>query len=106
MSFVHCHKCGWSQDDFWSKSYNPLKFAYENNEKYILDDLDKTTEFDPNTFSGIKSHIEITYREWMARDLERRANTIREMIYPTKEIFDQKNPGKKCPMCKESLCID
>ncbi len=27
MAFLHCHnkKCGWSQDDFWSWGYNPLR---------------------------------------------------------------------------------
>ncbi len=28
MAFVHCHECGWQQDDFWSKpgdGYNPLR---------------------------------------------------------------------------------
>ena len=23
--FIYCKKCDWSQDDFWSKEYNPLK---------------------------------------------------------------------------------
>lgn len=22
--YVHCHSCPWSQDDFWSKRYNPV----------------------------------------------------------------------------------
>lgn len=25
MAYAHCHNCGWEQDDFWSKDYNPLK---------------------------------------------------------------------------------
>ena len=24
MARLHCHKCGWFQDDFWDKDYNPL----------------------------------------------------------------------------------
>lgn len=24
MAYLHCHSCDWSQDDFWSWSYNPL----------------------------------------------------------------------------------
>lgn len=24
MAYLHCHSCCWSQDDFWSKRYNPL----------------------------------------------------------------------------------
>ena len=25
MAYVHCHACKWGQDDFWSRSYNPLR---------------------------------------------------------------------------------
>ena len=28
MAFLHCHNCGWSQDDFWSRditSYHPFR---------------------------------------------------------------------------------
>jgi hypothetical protein len=25
MSYIHCHSCGWNQDDFWSWRYNPLQ---------------------------------------------------------------------------------
>lgn len=28
MAFLHCHKCGWSQDDFWSWSYNPARYFF------------------------------------------------------------------------------
>lgn len=24
MAYLHCHSCYWSQDDFYSRSYNPL----------------------------------------------------------------------------------
>jgi hypothetical protein len=24
MAYLHCHACGWSQDDFWNWRYNPL----------------------------------------------------------------------------------
>lgn len=24
MSYLHCHSCDWSQDDFYSKGYNPI----------------------------------------------------------------------------------
>jgi len=24
MAYLHCHKCGWAQEDFWNKDYNPL----------------------------------------------------------------------------------
>ena len=26
MAYVHCHNCPWSQDDFWNKKYNPVRY--------------------------------------------------------------------------------
>jgi hypothetical protein len=26
MAFLHCHSCGWEQDDFYSVDYNPAKY--------------------------------------------------------------------------------
>ena len=32
MSYLHCHEegCGWAQDDFWSKRYNPITKIWSN----------------------------------------------------------------------------
>lgn len=32
MAYLHCHTkdCNWSQDDFWSKSYNPLTKIWDD----------------------------------------------------------------------------
>lgn len=36
MAYVHCHSCPWSQDDFWNKSYNPVRFFFKNELPYAL----------------------------------------------------------------------
>jgi len=30
MAYLHCHSCEWSQDDFWTKRYNPLSLLIED----------------------------------------------------------------------------
>ena len=30
MAYLHCHNCGWSQDDFWEHNgYNPFNILEE-----------------------------------------------------------------------------
>ena len=90
MSYLHCHKCGWSQDDFWDENYNPIRFLlnWENellNEKFYQDF--------PNE--------ERTYQEIIAQELERHANTIRNMKWRTHEEFkrDYDIGIARCPSC-------
>jgi hypothetical protein len=47
MAYLHCHKCGWSQDDFWSETYSPLSRLIEDgllssllSEKWLVVDAD------------------------------------------------------------------
>lgn len=56
MSYLHCHTkgCNWSQDDFWSKTYNPftkiwrdikwlIKPHFIQFEKRLVDELSEYT---------------------------------------------------------------
>jgi hypothetical protein len=37
MAYLHCHKCGWSQDDFWfPEGYNPFRKDLVDNMKRCL----------------------------------------------------------------------
>src|ERR1700739_690240 len=36
MAYVHCHSCPWSQDDFWDRGYNPLRFFFKNEFTYYF----------------------------------------------------------------------
>ncbi|MFW5895531.1 MAG: hypothetical protein ACOCT9_02185 [archaeon] len=101
MAFLHCHNCGWSQDDFWDEDYNPLSNLTGKNEKDLLNkDLDKVV-YQNN--QGKK----ITLRKHITNQLSKSINKINKMKYRTREEFEKKNPEKKCPRChKKSLDID
>lgn len=112
MAFVHCHECGWSQDDFWSEHYNPITFLEENYTKELLTaDLDEVMEMDPLWIEETEIHIEDgargpTRREMIAWELEKHAQTIRNMEYRTFAELKEKNPQRLCPSCGGVLDID
>ena len=33
--FIYCDCCGWQQDDFWSKEYNPIKVGDKDKEYFV-----------------------------------------------------------------------
>lgn len=95
--FVYCRKCGWSQDDFYSRDgYNPTKFLIGLNED-LFGDLDKIVHFE-ELVDGKPLYPDITVREWIARYYEEYAKRIREMKWVTADDF-YNDPNKVCPKC-------
>ena len=94
MSYLHCHKCGWSQDDFWTKGYNPIRFLLNWEEELLNEKFNEQ-------FPGEKDTRGLTYQDVIAKELERHANTIRKMKWRTQDEFfkDHKAGIAKCPMC-------
>lgn len=111
MSYLHCHSCQWSQDDFWDeKWYNPISFLEKNYKEELLNwDLSRIItmdKFDDKRRRHIGSET-ITEDEFIARQFENWASKIRRMYYRTEEEFKKENPEWKCPICwKKDLDID
>lgn len=86
--FLHCHDCGWEQDDYWSKDYNPLK-SLRDWEHDLLDFscLDAPWLGEPGAPPST--------REAIAQACERAARNIRGMVFLRPE--DAKE--KCCPRC-------
>lgn len=107
--FVHCHKCGWEQDDFYDKSYNPSKFLSREYDETLfgsqtskLNEIIHCCEF----INGIPIRPDMTMQENIARWYEYFGRRIREMKWTT---YDQyyKDPNKVCPKCgSNELCTD
>ena len=103
MAYLHCHRCFWSQDDFWDENYNPITFLERNYTKDLLHkDLEDLLETQQFTIRGKAFITTLTRREFIARELERHADTIRNMYWRTTE----EAKGKKCPVCSGELDID
>lgn len=102
--FLHCHDCGWSQDDFYSKNgYNPTSFLSSWNEALCSNKIDEQFTKDAEF---LREHGPISLREVIAQEYEKYAKRIRSMKWITREQW-QADPDKwKCPQCGKQMDID
>jgi predicted nucleic-acid-binding Zn-ribbon protein len=101
--FVYCKNCDWTQDDFWSKDYNPIRSLLTWEEALFGDKID--TQFSKDSEFVARRGI-ITVRDIIAKDCERVAKTILKMKFRTREEYESLNPEHKCPKCGEHLVED
>lgn len=106
MAFVHCHSCSWQQDDFWSRSYNPIRWLVKN----ILMDW---SLYRPHVIKGDKpfwprhSWYYILWEIWRHIRPSRYWNQ-KWWTYGAWKRAVKRNGGKwpSCPKCGSGLCID
>jgi hypothetical protein len=99
-AYVHCHTCEWSQDDFWSKDYNPVRFLLNWEDDLLSERLDQPFTDDAGF---IKENGNLTLREVIARECEQAAEKIRSMNFLSEDEWHANN---KCPKCGAALDID
>jgi len=92
---LQCHNCGWTQDDFWSEEYNPIRglLNYEN----ILVDVNRLDELMPPT----EGQPKVTRRQLVLHAMRLATQRVEEMTYPVR-------PGKEgatCPKCQGRLIL-
>lgn len=101
MSYLHCHNCNFSQDDYWSEGgYNPITYLQSWEKSLFSDKIDEPFT---NDYQFIQENGNITLREEIARVLENLAKTIRKMEYRTRDELKLKNPELVCPNCKQKM---
>ena len=91
MLHIYCDTCGWNQDDFWDKDYNPLKLLY-NWEETLLD-FDK---LDTKSVGGR------TYREIIVDSCLEAARVIKDMTFLRPEDIIE---NIKCPECGNNRIV-
>jgi len=97
MSFLHCHSCDWSQDDFYSvDGYNPAEYLKSWMEDLCKDDIDKQFS---NCSEFLAENGPISKREVIAREFENFAQRIREMKWVTWEQWKKDRDFAVCPKC-------
>jgi hypothetical protein len=97
---VHCHVCEWSQDDFWSKDYNPVRFLLNWEKDLLGEKLDQPFTDDAGF---IEENGNLTLREVIARECEQAAEKIRSMNFMSEDEWHANN---KCPNCGSRLDVD
>ena len=122
MAYLHCHNCGWSQDDFWDwkikwrelfhwKSrpfgYNPLSLILEDiaeyyNFRFIEMDIGWMKE---NKYKGNKIHSwKLLWKHGILIHLRRLFNQ-KWWTYKQFKKDSDKNIAK-CPKCKSKSNFD
>jgi len=112
MAFLHCHNCGWEQDDFWAKDgYNPLNSLKDD---IYLDWLfqpkvHSDIEFIHNTGLPYEEDDEGPYvdgRKMVAYVLRNHADLIENMVVRTDEEFQSIRDTFVCPKCGRGDQLD
>lgn len=93
MSYLHCHNCGWQQDDYWSKGYNPIRFLQNFEEDILQPDIDAVVHWDKTNST--------TYRQVVLAALEKATEKVKNMVYATREQYRAKNVKRLCPVCEQ-----
>jgi hypothetical protein len=109
MAYLHCHRCLWSQDDYWSKeSYNPISHS-----QHYADDLFREKiHADLVCFKDLgipvgKVHEDsegywVKGTDFVAYELRRTARSIENMDVLTSEEWQKVKDTWKCPRCGSS----
>ena len=79
MAYLHCHNCSWEQDDFWNKSYNPIRFLLTWEKMLLEDNLDAPFKTEDGK--------DITNRTVLSDALKHHAKRIRTMKWKTQADF-------------------
>jgi len=119
MAFLHCHSCGWEQDDFWdANGYHPFRQDILGNLiKHMIDGVNgrravimdisfaKDIEIPYKKIAG-RSSVEVDFRDYLVWELGRIAHKIKKMCWVTDDDF-RNAPNKLCPSCgSDNLDID
>ena len=112
MAFLHCHTCGWSQDDFWTSNYNPLRSSDIERLKTILFFHEK---FRRCNFASLqREHPEIPIHEdeegkyvlttdLVAHELRMMAKVIEGMAVKTSKEWKKVCETFVCPKCGSNV---
>ena len=102
MAYLHCHSCGWSQDDFWREGgYNPISWLSDFEKDLFKEKIHLDSEYfaDDIIPNQDEKGFWIRGKDFVAQELERVARNIRNMAIPTDEHWQAVKEGFKCPKC-------
>lgn len=119
MAYLHCHNCGWSQDDFWEEDgYNPFRRdLIDDLKEYLFRDVINMDIGYVRDMRGLgfkcpaikkeDGTYDIKTTDFVAMELMRKARRISGMAVKTWEEWKQIKDTFVCPKCgKRELDID
>ena len=114
MAYLHCHKCGWGQDDFWSMDgYNPFRQdMMDDYKQYLFKEkvmfckcefvewLGSYDTYLPNDKIIQEGELfGVSGKDFVAIEMLRRAKRILNMEVKTWEEWEAVKDEWKCPKC-------
>jgi hypothetical protein len=121
MAYVHCHTCGWTQDDFWSKKYNPVRSILKHDmyllrSQYIRVDLYYVQHTKLTLLLRLTTRVDGKYyaHSWLLlwRSLRRCCKLLPAQVWWTqaswqRAIAKNHNRYPNCPACgDDTLDVD
>jgi len=122
--YLHCHNCGWSQDDFWEEDtsfgdgYSPFRKSDVDwlKEKLFEDHINvdinyirdmRGLGFDFDIEKDPKGGYNVKTTDFVAMELMRKARNIKNMRVKTWEDWEKVRDDFVCPKCgsKDELLI-
>ena len=116
MAYVHCHNCGWEQDDFWDSKYNPVKSLIRclkenckprvvHFDAWALESM--KVKYTPVLVNGLHGQGEVhTWKLIKYHVGSVFFHRFQQQHWWTWESYE-KDPNKQCPKCKHKpLDID
>lgn len=113
MSYLHCHSCDWSQDDFWSKRYNPLTKVWDDLkwlwkpriigiDPYGIKDLIKYTHVPIIRKKGNNPPGKVFSWNWLILELVKEIKIFLHQKWWTYSHWQKNKDLAVCPKCKKS----
>jgi hypothetical protein len=105
MAYLHCHACGWSQDDFWSGTgWNPEKSMDGQWDLAFCDKVYLDHNFFEEAGLQDKMHEDegglwISGPDLLAHELRQCASSVEGMVVRTYEEWEKVRPTFQCPEC-------
>lgn len=110
MAYLHCHSCDWSQDDFYTKGYNPLtrmkdsigwtiKPRMLNFDKWMVDEQKKYRYIPIFSKVDKKGFANVFSWNWLLIELERDITSFLHMKWWTWKKWNKVKHKAVCPKC-------
>ena len=109
MAYLHCHSCGWSQDDFYTKAYNlwtkikddlkwycrPRLISFDD---YFLVERTKNTEVPVLTFKTKRGTVCFSWN-FLILEIINDLKVYHQMKWKTLEQWEREKDKAVCPKC-------
>lgn len=112
MAYLHCHTkdCGWSQDDFWTRRYNPFTKIWSDIkwlwiprimdlDDWIVIDIFEYTKVPVKNFSKIKGQYRIHTWNWLLIEIVKEIKNVFNQKWWTYKSWQRNKHKAKCPKC-------